>query len=251
MFTDSHCHLDFREFDDIRDDLMFQCQQLGIKRFIVPGITRKRWSRVLGLAQRYQGITPCLGLHPWWIEKATEQDLWLLQELAVEHNIAAIGEIGIDGAVEHLEKQQEYFAAQLAIAKQLNLPVIVHHRKSHHLIMPHLQRTGLEKAGIVHAFSGNYQQAKAYIDLGFKLGIGGTITYDRAAKTRDAVSKIPLQHIVLETDAPAMPLQGFQGLDNSPKYLPKVFEQLLSLRSESAEVIAEQIEANVNQFLGD
>ncbi|MDN3653854.1 TatD family hydrolase [Thalassotalea ponticola] len=249
MFTDSHCHLDFQEFDSIRDDLIQHCHSLGIERFIVPGITSKRWPRVLSLAKQFPQVIPCLGLHPWWIDKASDQDLWLLEELAIEHSIAAIGEIGIDGVIDDIETQTKYFTAQLEIANKLDLPVIIHHRKSHHLIVPELKRINLARGGIIHAFSGNYQQAKAYIDLGYRLGVGGTITYPRAIKTREAIAKIPLSAIALETDAPAMPLNGFQGLDNSPKYLPKVFAELCQLRSESEQHIAQQVEDNINAFL--
>ena len=248
-FTDSHCHLDFREFDQHRENLLEQCHELGVCRFIVPGITAKRWPRVLGLCQRHPQALPCLGLHPWWIEDATDEHLWLLEQLAQEQPLVAIGEIGIDGAIDDIDKQSDYFSKQLQIAKNQHLPVVIHHRKSHHLIVPILKQAKLEYGGIIHAFSGNYQQAMTYIEMGFKLGIGGTITYDRAAKTRDAVSKIPLEAIVLETDAPAMPLQGFQGKDNSPTQLPRVFNELSKLRSEDHQQLAEQIENNITQVL--
>ncbi|KGK00399.1 TatD family hydrolase [Thalassotalea sp. ND16A] len=248
MFTDSHCHLDFTEFDAKRDELMKKCAQLQIQRFIVPGITAKRWSRVITLCQQSPSAYPCLGLHPWWIEKATYADLLLLEQMLAQHPIIAVGEIGIDGAISDIEKQTEYFTKQLAIAKKHNLPVVVHHRKSHHLIVPELKTIALSRAGVIHAFSGNYQQAKAYIDLGYKLGIGGTITYPRASKTINAVKRIPVESILLETDAPAMPLHGFQGEINTPDKIAVVFEHLLALRTEPADRLAQTIEDNVQQL---
>ena len=113
-----------------------------------------------------------------------------------------------------------------------------------------LKKVNLTRAGIIHAFSGSYQQAKNYIDLGFKLGIGGTITYPRAEKTIKAIKRLPLDSLVLETDAPAMPLYGFQGQANSPLKLINVFESLVAIRQESAEAIAEQIEQNISQLFG-
>ena len=248
MFTDSHCHLDFKEFDKDRAALIKLCENANIKRFIVPGITAKTWPRVLELCQQFPQAFACLGLHPWWIEKATPQDLELLINLLDRKNVLALGEIGIDGAIDNIEKQTEYFVKQLNIAKDKDLPVIVHHRKSHHLIVPHLKKAKLDNGGVIHAFSGSYQQAMAYIDLGYKLGIGGTITYERASKTQKAVSKLPLASILLETDAPAMPLEGFQGQTNSPLQLPLVFKKLCQLREESVEDIQMQIEANVQQL---
>ena len=254
MFTDSHCHLDFKEFDAHRDELIEQCAKADIHRFIVPGITAKTWPRVLQLCSTYKAALPSLGLHPWWIDKATPEDLLLLEQLLDKHKntIVAVGEIGIDGGLnkgeQNIAKQSQYFVQQLNIAKQHNLPVIVHHRKSHHLIIPLLQKIALAQGGVIHAFSGSYQQAKSYIDLGFKLGIGGTITYPRASKTLKAVSRIPLEHIVLETDAPAMPLNGFQGQHNSPINIPIIFEQLCKIRQESVAEIKQQIEQNIESL---
>ncbi|WOH39113.1 TatD family hydrolase [Thalassotalea fonticola] len=248
MFTDSHCHLDFTEFDADRNELIKRCAKLNINRFIVPGITAKRWPRVLQLCLKYPSAWPCLGLHPWWIAKASEDDLMLLEQLLGKHDLIAVGEIGIDGAIEDIDKQTEYFVKQLHIAKKHDLPVVVHHRKSHQLIVPELKHVNLTKGGIIHAFSGSYQQAKAYIDLGFKLGIGGTITYPRAIKTIKAVKKLPLDSIVLETDAPAMPLEGFQGEINSPEKIVNVFSHLCNLRDESPEVLQESIENNLKQM---
>ncbi|WNC73403.1 TatD family hydrolase [Thalassotalea psychrophila] len=247
MFTDSHCHLDFTEFDADRDELIKRCAQLNINRFIVPGITAKRWPRVLELCQKYQNAWPCLGLHPWWIAKATDNDLIVLDQMIRKNDIVAVGEIGIDGVIEDIDKQTEYFVKQLHIAKKYDLPIVVHHRKSHQLIVSELKKISLPKSGIIHAFSGSYQQAKAYIDLGFKLGIGGTITYPRAIKTIKTVKKLPLDSILLETDAPAMPLNGFQGEINSPEKITDVFQQLCSIRTESPEKVQQAIEQNLLQ----
>lgn len=248
MFTDSHCHLDFTEFDANRESLINACAQHGIHQFIVPGITAKRWQRVLQLCQQYPQAKPCLGLHPWWIHKATKDDIERLNLLLTNTHIVAVGEIGIDGAIADIEKQIDYFIQQLHLAKQHNLPVVIHHRKSHHLIVPELKKIMLDNTGVIHAFSGNYQQAKAYIDLGYKLGIGGTITYPRASKTRDAITKIPLSSMLLETDAPAMPLSGSQGKINSPENIRLIFKHLCALRSESEELLAQKIEENVKSL---
>jgi TatD DNase family protein len=165
----------------------------------------------------------------------------------------AIGEAGIDGVIaqaeNNLAQQIQIFEQQLNLAKSYQLPIIVHHRKSHQHIVAMLRQKNLTKGGIIHAFSGNYQQACQYIDLGFKLGIGGTITYPRAEKTIKAIKRLPLASLVLETDAPSMPLYGFQGQDNSPLQLIKVFQALVGIRSESAGELAHALESNINTVL--
>jgi len=148
-----------------------------------------------------------------------------LEQLAASDKVCAIGEIGLDFALENhtFAIQQQLFSAQLALAQRLSKPVVLHHRRSMPQLLAELKLQRFSGGGILHAFSGSYQQGKAFIDLGFKLGIGGTISYERAEKTRKAVQKFPLDALVLETDAPSMPLAGFQGQVNTPAQLPLVF----------------------------
>lgn len=248
--TDSHCHLDFPEFDNCRKQLISECIASNIKQIIIPSVEKKQWSSVISCCQQSSTMTLHygLGIHPWYIEQASEQDLLELPNWVNNNAPIAIGEIGLDGQIGNMEKQQHFFEQQLAVAKKSNLPVIIHHRKSHHLILPHLKKAALNRAGVIHGFSGNYQQAKQYLDLGFKLGIGGVISYSRARKTQDTVSKLPLEAILLETDAPSMPLSGFQGQPNSPLQVLAVLEHLVALRHESKATIIEQIEHNIMQL---
>lgn len=300
QFTDSHCHLDDIAFSEQLPALLSQCQQLAINRIIVPSISPDNFTQVLSLAKRYSGnltgplkdnpikIYPCLGIHPWFLQKLNDSHLEQLNDAVIQarDKIIAIGEIGIDGAIaknaaahgqkpeDNLLHQQHFFDYQLNLAKQQDLPVIVHHRQSHDKIMPLLKRYQLERKGIIHGFSGSYQQAKGYIDLGFKLGVGSTITYSRAKKTINTLKRLPLESLVLETDAPSMPLSrevtakeeltSNQGTEqenievvasspanspaNSPINLIKIFEVLSSIRPESSEEIANQLEHNIEQI---
>jgi len=216
-------------------------------------------------------IYSSLGIHPWFVIvdeqfSQAQQPLDFYQQQLTElvannrANIIAIGECGIDvfkakkntnstqALSDNLALQQSLFTMQLTLANNENLPVIVHHCQSHHLLMPLLKKASLTKAGVIHAFSGNYQQAKSYLDLGFKLGIGGTITYPRAKKTIDAIKRVPLSSLLLETDAPSMPLHGQQGKINSPVNISEIFSTLTIIRNESKEKIAETIESNVEQL---
>ena len=272
MLTDSHCHLDFEEFSNNLPELMRVCFEQGIHQIIIPSVSPDNWKKVLNLAtsinndstnssqiseltsKKQCDLFACLGIHPWYLNELNEQHLDSLSDTvhANQKNIIAIGETGIDGTIardhDNLAKQITFFDFQLSLAKQYQLPVIVHHRRSHEHIVPRLKQHKLEHGGIIHAFSGSYQQAKAYIDLGFKLGIGGTITYERAKKTINAIKRLPLDSLVLETDAPSMPLSSFQGEPNSPLRLLDIVECLCEIRDESKEVITETIEQNIQSL---
>lgn len=255
--TDSHCHLDFDEFADFIPETISTCKKLGINRVIVPSINQSNWQNVLDLAKQSTNefkIFPCLGLHPWFLDEVNETTLDALANMLEKHkaDIIAVGEAGIDGSIaqekDNYMVQIEVFEQQLTLANEYNLPIIVHHRRSYPEVYKVLKHAKVSKGGIVHAFSGSYQQAKSYLDLGFKLGIGGTITYERAAKTIDTVKKLPIDALVLETDAPAMPLAGFQGQPNHPKRLINVLDALSEIRGESKAYLAEQTENNINQL---
>jgi TatD DNase family protein len=258
-FTDSHCHLDFDAFSANLPHLLKQCQQANIHHIVIPSIGPKNWHKTLTLAKNYSSETltlhPCLGIHPWFLNDLNADSLTVLEHLVKSHrnDIVAIGEAGIDGVIaqaeNNLAQQIQIFEQQIALAKSYQLPIIVHHRKSHQHIVAMLRQKNLTKGGIIHAFSGSYQQACQYIDLGFKLGIGGTITYPRAEKTIKAIKRLPLTSLVLETDAPSMPLYGFQGQDNSPLQLIKVFQALVSIRPESSSELARALESNINTVL--
>jgi TatD DNase family protein len=284
-FTDSHCHLDDTAFSEILPALLEQCLQVGVHRIIVPSIAPKNFDHVLNLSKNHQNINtaksvsifPCLGIHPWFLENLTEYHLKQLALKVEQHKsqIIAIGEIGLDGAIaknaaqygqtseQNYNQQMYFFDYQLNLAQQHDLPVIIHHRQSHDKIIPFLKKFQLARTGIIHGFSGSYQQAKAYLDLGFKLGVGGTITYSRAKKTINTIKRLPLNSLVLETDAPSMPLskEVLTSLElstgvnthlppptNSPVNIKYVFAVLNQLRAESAEQIAHQLEENIEQL---
>lgn len=258
-FTDSHCHLDFDELQKQFKKLLEECARLNINRLIVPAVSPDNWSNVMTLANAGNTVKiyACLGIHPWFLQNLNDKHLVDLSEQVSlnKENIIAIGETGIDGVIsknaenpeKNLKQQQHFFDAQVELAQQHKLSLIVHHRQSHQYILPILKHYKLASSGIIHAFSGSYQQAKDYIDLGFKLGIGGTITYPRAKKTINAIKRLPLSSLVLETDAPAMPLFTMQGQPNSPVNIINIFQVLKTIRVESAEVIAKQLEDNIDQ----
>ncbi|ENC0095356.1 TatD family hydrolase, partial [Escherichia coli] len=182
-------------------------------------------------------------LHPGMLEKHSDVSLDQLQQ-ALERRpakVVAVGEIGLDlfGDDPQFERQQWLLDEQLKLAKRYDLPVILHSRRTHDKLAMHLKRHDLPCTGVVHGFSGSLQQAERFVQLGYKIGVGGTITYPRASKTRDVIAKLPLASLLLETDAPDMPLNGFQGQPNRPEQAVRVFDVLCELRPEPEDEIAE------------
>ncbi|CAH9056455.1 putative metal-dependent hydrolase YjjV [Pseudoalteromonas holothuriae] len=242
-FVDSHCHLDFAELKEGLDHHLAQAHDVGIRHFIVPGVSSVQSASLIEFAKKYPQCHIAIGLHPYFIEQHNEQAFADIKALAQQYrdDIVAIGECGIDGTCPNLDYQLELFVEHIRLSNQLTLPLIVHHRQSHHLIAQAFKLVPPKHGGVIHAFSGSMQQAQYYIKQGFKLGVGGTISYERANKTRQVFAQLPLESVLLETDAPSMPLSGYQGQVNVPKRLVEVFRHLCQLRSESPEHIAQQL----------
>ncbi|RUO37279.1 TatD family deoxyribonuclease [Aliidiomarina shirensis] len=236
--TDSHCHIDFPAFDDDRDAMLARAKAAGVERFLVLGVSAAQWPRLLAFAQRYSDWRVAFGLHPYFLSERTADgaptadnfadDLALLPTF-LEKGALAVGEIGLDATQPLFDLQVELFTKQLDIAADMNLPVILHHRKTLDMMLPMVRKAGV-CGGIVHAFSGSYQQAMQWIEAGFRLGVGGIITYERAKKTRAAIAQVPLESLVLETDSPDMPLCGQQGQRNEPANIANIAQSLFHLR---------------------
>ena len=249
---DTHVHLDFPELLSDIEAVLGRARDKGVSGFVVPGVTQDNWQRVLDLCGAGKGLYPALGLHPCFKHRDTDRAMQRLEsELGSRPDLIAVGEIGLDlfipGA--DLEQQLALLRPQLKLAKQFNKPVLLHVRKAHDQILKELRQLKLERAGIVHAFSGSEQQAKEYLKLGFKLGVGGTVTYERATKLRRIVAQLPLQSFVLETDAPDMPLLGYQGQVNYPERVAKVAQVVAGLKGVSLEQVAESTSATCIKLL--
>lgn len=258
-FFDTHTHLDYlaHALTLSPSHLLQNAKQAGVERLLVVAISANNFAKVTACSRAEPNhIVYGLGLHPLYIEQHQFADLTTLeQQLALrDPQLTAIAEIGLERAVEHLctpenwRKQCDFLDAQLALAKQYDLPVNLHSRKSHDQLSVFLKKAALSKTGVVHGFAGSYAQAKRFVDLGYKIGVGGTITYQRANKTREAIRKLPLDALLLETDSPDMPVFGFQGEPNRPERLAVSFNALCELRTESADEIAHQIWQQSNQL---
>lgn len=248
---DTHCHLDLEQFQNDLDGILNRSRSGGVCDFVIPGYIESGWNGILTLCSRRPCLHPSLGLHPIYLDHHQPGNVTELRELSRRKKLVAIGEIGLDfqRGMERFEEQQELFEQQLAIADEADLPVLLHVRKAHDQVLATLRRSHFSKGGIVHAFNGSRQQADHYIKLGFKLGYGGTLTYDRAKRIRKLAVELPLNSIVLETDAPDIPLADRRGYANSPEYLPEILGVLASLRPESEQEIAAQTTINARQVL--
>ncbi|KAA5957349.1 MULTISPECIES: TatD family hydrolase [unclassified Pantoea] len=252
MFIDTHCHFDFPPFEGDAADSLARAAEAGVEKIIIPAIDASRFERVCALAADHSPLYAALGLHPIVIENHVEAHLGQLETLLQQRprKLVAIGEIGLDLYRDNpqFDKQQRFLEAQLKLAKRYALPVILHSRRTHDKLAQILRRHDLPRCGVVHGFAGSLQQAQAFIKLGYAIGVGGTITYERASKTRQTVAQLPLSSLLLETDAPDMPLQGFQGQPNRPERARQVWEVLCSLREESPEEIADALWHNSQQL---
>ncbi|MBX2809357.1 MAG: TatD family hydrolase [Cellvibrionaceae bacterium] len=253
---DTHCHIDFAAFDTGREALWAACQQRGLRHLLVPGVAPSQWATAYKMTQQFSGMLMAAGIHPWWLkdlpESVAERDVLISwQDYLARSACAAVGECGLDKTLSiSLALQQQVFEQHLRFACDFNLPVVIHVRKAHSETLALLRRFRPSAGGVIHGFSGSVELAERYWALGFYLGVGGTITYARARKTRNTLACVPLEALVLETDAPDMPLEGFQGQFNSPLQLPLVAEALADLRGQPVTLIAEQTTANSCRLFG-
>ncbi|WP_437612916.1 TatD family hydrolase [Erwinia sp. V71] len=253
-FVDTHCHFDFPPFSGEESDSLQRAASAGVEKIIVPAVAASRFAGVLALAEQYTPLYAALGLHPMATAEHDESALALLEQYLQQKppKLVAIGEMGLDLYIENpqFDKQLALLDAQLRLAREYQLPVILHSRRTHDQLAMHLKRIEVPRCGVVHGFAGSLQQAENFIKLGYAIGVGGTITYPRASKTRETIARLPLSTLLLETDAPDMPLSGFQGQPNRPERVFNVWQVLCELRSEAPELLAETLRQNTRRVFG-
>ncbi len=239
MWIDTHCHLDAHEFGAQSLDVARSAGQGGVGMIVIPAVERGNFAVVAKLAAAAPNASYGLGIHPMYVPQALESDLVQLRaaiELAMaDPKFVAIGEIGLDYFIPMLcetamrEKQEHFLREQLRMAREFSLPVLMHVRRSQDQVLKHVRQIR-PAGGIAHAFNGSFQQAQRYIELGFKLGFGGAMTFTRALQIRRLAATLPLEAIVLETDAPDMSPAWIHPARNSPEQLPAIGAVLAQLR---------------------
>lgn len=236
ILVDTHCHLDAAEFDADRDALVSGAKVgaggTAVGAMVIPAVERANFGAVSSLCREYDGCAPAYGIHPLYVDRARPEDLATLRETLRREPAVAIGEIGLDRHVEPRDdkRQREYFIGQLKIAQEFDLPVLLHVRKAIDPVLKYLRDIRI-RGGIAHAFNGSREQANAFIKLGFKLGFGGAMTYPGSKRIRALAAELPLDAVVLETDAPDMPPVWKPGGRNTPADLLRIAETLAQLRS--------------------
>ena len=253
---DSHTHLDFPDFDADRQQLLTRSKALGVEQMVVLGVYQRNWQRLWDLVQTDHQLYAAFGLHPVYInehrpEHVTELGQWL-SRLAGHPQLCAVGEIGLDYYLPELDReaQQQLFEAQLQLAADFQLPALLHVRRSHAQVIATLKRFKLQRGGIVHAFAGSREEAREYIKLGFKLGLGGAATWPQALRLRKVIVDLPLDAIVLETDSPDMAPAMYPNQRNSPEHLPDICQALAEVMGISPERLAEATTANARELFG-
>lgn len=249
VFTDTHCHLDSHVFKECLPFVLGSARAKGVERFIVPSVSRDAWGAVLALSKNIGGVTFALGLHPVFLAQHRLQHLVELERLLAlsSESCVAVGEIGLDARIGELDSQHEYFSEQLSIAVRFDLPVIVHSVRSHAAVLKALKFGGNSR-GVIHAFSGSYAEAKAFVDQGFYLGIGSVICRSRAGKTYEAIRKLPVDALLLETDSPDMYLPTSPSKLGSPLDIIQIYSRLCEIKELNREELSFQIECNVDSL---
>ena len=244
---DTHCHFDFPPFNDDPEQALSLAQEGGVKQIVIPTVGLSNWAKVQQLCQRYPALYYGLGIHPFFSSEHTSDvcqrlNFELKEAVKQPHSkCVAVGECGLDFTIETVDRelQQTWLQTQLQLANIYRLPIILHCRNAFPELMRAIKAKTPSQGGVYHGFSGSYQQAVQLIDLGLKIGVGGTVTYERAKKTRETITKLPLSEIVLETDAPDMPVYSFQGQPNRPERIAYIAQSVASLKGISIESVTE------------
>lgn len=248
---DSHSHLDAAEFDTDRDAVLERARAAGVMRQIVPAIALSGFDKLRALCQSAPGLHPAYGLHPMYLAEHEPEHLDDLAQWIERERPVAVGECGLDFFIDNLDRsvQYDYLDRQLELAREFELPVILHARRAFDDVAAAIRRVGGLR-GVVHSFSGSEEQARQLWKLGFHLGIGGPVTYERAKRLRAIVAEMPIEFLLLETDSPDQPLAHHRGERNEPARLVDVLKTVAELRSESMESVADATTANAVRLFG-
>ena len=252
MFFDTHAHYDSSKFSQDRDETLRAVHDSGVSLIVDPGDTVERSGNALALAHAYDFVYAAVGVHPEEYETWTEGSIEALRALAADKRVVAIGEIGLDyyWDKDHTELQKQMFRAQIELALDLDLPIIVHDREAHGDTMAILKKEGKGLRGVLHCFSGSYEMAQEIYKMGWYIGVDGPLTYKNAAKLTEIVEKFPLERILVETDAPYLAPVPMRGKQNEPAFVRYVAEKVAEIKGISVENVAKQTSTNAEELYG-
>lgn len=246
---DSHCHLDFKGFDDDRMQVLQRAADNNISDIVIPGTEKAHWPRITQLCKKYKQLHACYGLHPYWVNQHQKQDIEDLSRYIENNPAVAIGECGLDFRPQQADKKTQlfFFEAQLSIAENHQLPLVIHSVNATETVIQCLKKFK-NLRGMIHSFSGSTEQARQLIKLNFFISISASVTYERAKKIRQLVRDIPLTSLLVETDAPDQPDQENYNKRNEPAFIVNTITAIARERPESFEDIAWQTTINARKL---
>ena len=250
VLFDSHVHLDAAEFDPDRPQVLAQARESGVTDLLIPAITAASWEPLRALCESEPGLHPAYGLHPLFLARHHDADLDALRSWLSSHSACALGECGLDFSDDSLDRDRQlhFLRAQLQLAREFKLPLILHARGAFEQVILELEKFQGTLRGVVHSFSGSEEQAKRLWKMGFHLGVGGPVTYPRAQRLRRIVAQMPLEHLLLETDAPDQPDAAHRGERNVPAHLTGILRCVAQLRDESETDVARATTASARRL---
>ncbi len=247
MLIDSHAHLEMPEFKRDLEAVIQRAQDSGVGYIFTVGTEKKDWKRTLEIANSHPSIYVILGVHPHNAKEIDGETYPILRELCQNKKVKAYGEIGLDffRNLSPRDVQLNRFREQIGLAKELQLPIVVHDREAHQETLEILKTEKAEEcSGIIHCFSGDYEMAKACIDMGFCISIPGSITFKNAERFREIVKRLPLESLLVETDAPFITPEPFRGKRNEPSYVKYTAQKVAEIKKISFEKVAEMTTEN-------
>ncbi len=252
MLIDTHSHIDMENFETRFDEVIQKAKDYGVEKIVIPGVEPKGFERIACLCEKYQNVYGAVGVHPEEVNSFDEEAQELMKQYLKSQKIIAVGEIGLDYYWDksQVELQKEIFEKQILIAKEAGKPVLVHDREAHLDSFEILKKTKANEVGVVmHCFSGSPEFAMECVREGFYIALGGVVTFKNAKKVKEVAKIVPLDRLLLETDAPYMAPVPFRGKENEPAYVKLVAEEIAQLRGISFDEVAEATTANAKKLL--
>lgn len=251
MFIDTHVHLNAEQYNEDLQDVIDRALEAGVNQMVVIGFDQKTIKRAIELAEEYDFIYAVVGWHPVDAIDCTDEDLQWIEELASHPKVVAIGETGLDYHWDKSPKeiQQQVFRKQIQLAQRVNLPLVIHNRDATEDVVRILQEEQAEKTGgVMHCFGGSVETAKTCIDMNFMISLGGPVTFKNAKKPKEVATEIPLEWLMIETDAPYLAPHPHRGKRNEPSLVPLVAEEIARLKGVSIEEVAQATTENAKRF---
>ncbi len=253
MLIDTHTHIDLENFKDRFEEVLKNAHDNGVEKLVIPGTTPQGFERILELCEKYENVYGAVGVHPEDLDAYNDSVPDILRQYLTHPKIVAVGEIGLDYYWDksRIERQKEIFEQQVLIAKEIKKPVLVHDREAHSDSFEILKKTNAAEVGVVmHCFSGSPEFAMSCVKEGFYIALGGVVTFKNAKKAKEVAKVVPLDRLLLETDAPYMAPVPYRGKENEPAFVKFIAQEIADLRGISFEEVARSTSQNAQKLLG-